>query len=87
MNRRADALGIPQMVAPAIAHRLPDVYRDGERTTPRDDDFAYKRYTFVGRMAVNDTWSTRDARDAALAKFGPGIKVFRTARWWVVYRD
>jgi hypothetical protein len=79
-------LGTPTMIVPSIAYRRPDVYHAGSGDfLPRTDPALYQHYEFLGRVAVNETDDHWDVSARAKQRFGPGARVFRTARWWVVY--
>jgi hypothetical protein len=80
-------LGAPKMLfAPEIAYRQPDVYHAGSDLGPRRD-VSYKEYQFVGRYRVADeAEDARVVRARAKEQYGRKVDVYRTARWWVVYR-
>lgn len=72
--------------APVIAHRPAPVWDMGSDDCAPLEDFAYKDYRFLGRIAETECNGSWQALALARKRFHRAAKVFKTSRWYVAYR-
>lgn len=85
MKQENGTLGTPNVYAPEAAYPRQDVYRQGINFAPREDKLPYQDYRLLGIMPLGDLDSIA-AREMARTKFGPGVDVFRTGRFWCCFK-
>ena len=62
------------------------VYDSGQGDEHPSRDFRYSSYRKLGVMPAAKYSTTQQAVAAARAVYGPRVRTFKTARFWVVYQ-